>query len=241
MNETAIEARGLIKRFGFKTVLRGVDLSLGKGECLILLGRNGAGKSTLIKILCGVMQPDAGRIFLRGKRMRRDRTAVRGRVGAVTHRALLYATLTVQENLQFFGRMHGLSNPAGRIEKVLSQMGMTPFAHEKVGAFSRGMQQRLAIARALLHEPAVLLLDEPFSGLDHQGTRALKDVMADFQAQGGAILMTTHDVEGGMALGSRAAVLDQGRLHARPELFGMRKLPAACLALPQKKRQGMVP
>ncbi len=236
MNEPLVVAQAVVKRFGFKTVLRGIDLSLDKGECLVLLGRNGAGKSTLIKILCGVMQPDAGRIFVQGTRMRRDRPALRGRVGALPHQALLYTGLSAQENLVFFGRMYGLSDLEARIEQVLTRVGMSRFAHELVGTFSRGMQQRLAIARALLHDPAVLLLDEPFTGLDHEGARALKDLMAEFQQRGGAILMATHDVEGGMALGSRAALLNHGRLHAKPEFFAGSKR-AARRHVPSPKRQ----
>jgi len=207
-----IEARSLQKKFGYKTALRNVDVLLQEGDSLALFGPNGAGKSTLIQILATLLTPTSGTVWLAGYDARRDREKVHGLMGLVTHHTLLYPHLSAYENLEFYGTLYGVSKLHKRIGEVLEVVGMHDHMREFVQNFSRGMQQRLALARAVLHDPAILLFDEPFTGLDPQGNENLKKLIRHFQDLGKTMIIALHDLSLGLELCQRAAIMKSGRI-----------------------------
>ena len=205
-----IQTRGLAKSFGLKPVLRGVDLDIAPGEFVALLGPNGAGKTTLMRILSTLARANLGRASVAGYALPGSADQVRRCLGVVSHHPLLYGDLTAEENLQFYARMYGLERPGARIREVLEQVGLANRRREPVGTFSRGMQQRLAIARAVLHDPQVMLFDEPYTGLDQEASHMLDGVLRDVAARGRTVLMTTHDLARGLALAGRVLILSRG-------------------------------
>ena len=208
----ALAAAGLHKEFGAGPVLADLDLSLGWGELLVIFGANGSGKTTLLRILSGQTRPDAGNVRLAGFDLRRQGAAARRQVGVVAHRSLLYDDLTGRENLTFYGRLYALPDLPGRVAEVLERVGMTRRADRRVRSLSHGMQKRLAIARALLHHPPLLLLDEPESGLDAAAVASLASILREWTDAGRSVAMTTHNAALGLDWGSRAATLTGGRL-----------------------------
>jgi len=207
-----IEIRGLVKSFGHNVVLRGVDLEVASGQFLTLVGPNGAGKTTLIRILATLSKATSGTVLVDGFDLANEIIDIRKHVGFVSHQTLLYGDLTPDENLRFYGRMYDVPDLEDRIEVVLQQVGLEGRRHEPVRTFSRGMQQRLAIARAILHRPSVLLLDEPDTGLDQHATEMLHQLLATVGTEGRTVLMTTHNLERGLAMGDRVAILARGRI-----------------------------
>lgn len=207
-----IEVRRLVKRFGPRTALASVDLHVGAGECVALVGPNGAGKTTLIRILATLTRPTSGAVRIAGRDVVREGDRVRRCIGFLSHRTLLYDDLTAEQNLLFYSRMYDLSDGRSRVGDLLEQVGLTARRHERVHTFSRGMQQRLALARAVLHRPHVLLLDEPYAGLDPAAAQILTDLVVRLAGEGGTVLLTTHNLERGLAAGRRIAVLTKGRL-----------------------------
>jgi len=207
-----IEARALVKSFGYRAALAGVDLSVAAGEFVTLLGPNGAGKTTLLRILAALTRPTSGAVRIAGLAPARAGEEVRRRVGFLSHRSLLYEDLTAEQNLRFYARMYDLPDEGSRVADLLERVGLVARRHDLVHVLSRGMQQRLAIARALLHRPRVLLLDEPYTGLDLSATQVLNGFLAEQVEQGGAVLLTTHNLERGLAVGGRMLVLARGRL-----------------------------
>lgn len=205
-----IETRALTKAFGLKPVLRGVDLDVAPGEFVALMGPNGAGKTTLLRILATLARPTLGVARVAGIPLPRGADEVRRRLGVVSHHPLLYGDLTAEENLRFYARMYGLRHPEPRIAEVLEQVGLATRRRDLVRTFSRGMQQRLAIARSVLHGPEVMLFDEPYTGLDPDASTMLDGVLRDVAAKGRTVLMTTHDLARGLALADRALVLSRG-------------------------------
>jgi heme exporter protein A len=173
-----IEVKKLVKRFGLKTVLRGVDFHVERGEFVALLGPNGAGKTTFLRILSTLARPSLGEVKVAGYRLPHEAAQVRARLGVVSHMPLLYGDLTAAENLEFYARMYGITNYQPRITEVLNLVGLESRRHDLVRTFSRGMQQRLAIGRAVLHDPEVMLFDEPYTGLDQDrpGTHSGDDL-----------------------------------------------------------------
>ncbi len=212
MSAPCLEVKGLTKSFGLKPILRGVDLVLGRGECIALLGANGAGKTTLLRVLAGLTGPSAGTVCIEGWDIVHDAQQVRGLVGFVGHQAYLYEELTVLENLLFFGRMYGVKQKEQRASELLSRVGLEKRAQERVGSLSRGQVQRLAIARALLHSPRLLLLDEPDTGLDQQGNELLETLLHEHIAQDGAVLFSTHQLERAAKLSDHIVILNTGRI-----------------------------
>jgi heme exporter protein A len=192
--------------------LRDVTLAAHRGEVLALFGPNGAGKTTLLRILATLIRPTRGSALLDGADLagRDSRAAARRRIGFLAHQTMLYDRLTARENLVFFAQMHGVSGAEARAGLLLDQVGLGGRGEDRVGDLSRGMQQRLAIARALLHRPDLLLLDEPFTGLDPAGSRFLAEVLRDFASGGGTVVFSTHDLGAGLSLCHRAAVLVRG-------------------------------
>ncbi len=209
-----IKVRKLIKRFGLKTVLRGLDFQVEQGEFVALLGPNGAGKTTFLRILASLSRPSMGGVNIAGYRLPDQAAAVRRRLGVVSHQPLLYGDLTAEENLQFYGRMYGVDDLADRIKEVLALVGLTNRRRDLVRTFSRGMQQRLAIGRAVLHDPDVMLFDEPHTGLDQDASAMLDTVLQEVAARGRTVVMTSHDLARAADLASRFDVISRGVISA---------------------------
>jgi heme exporter protein A len=207
-----IRLSGVVKQYGLNPVLRGVDLAVAQGEFVTLVGPNGAGKSTLLAIIATLLRPTAGEARVGGWRLPEQSDRVRRHIGLVSHNALLYRDLTAAENLAFFARLYRLPDAAARIDEALRKVGLFARQRDPVGTFSRGMVQRLTIARATLHEPDVLLLDEPYTGLDQEATQLLDDLLRHEAARGRTILMITHDLGHGLSLADRLAILYGGRI-----------------------------
>jgi len=214
MADALIQVRGLVKRFGPKTVLRKLDFTAGEGEFVVLLGPNGAGKTTFLRILASLSRQTLGEVRIAGHALPQAAAAVRQRLGVVSHLPLLYGDLTAEENLLFFGRLYDISHMTERINAVLELVGLAPRRRDLVRTFSRGMQQRLAIGRAILHEPDVLLLDEPHTGLDQDACEMLDAVLRKVAAERRTVGMTSHDLARVAALASRFDVLTRGRIQA---------------------------
>lgn len=210
--EPYVSISGLKKSFGLKPVLRGIDLSLERSERLALMGPNGAGKTTLLRILAALTKPSEGTATVAGLDVERDAQEVRRMVGFVGHQPYLYDELTAQENLLFFGRMYGVRDARSRAQELLQRAGLEKRAHERAGTFSRGMVQRLSLARALLHAPRLLLLDEPDTGLDQEGVQLVTTIIDEHTASGGTMLLTTHQPDRALALCDRVVSLNNGRI-----------------------------
>ena len=208
----AIAVEGLEKSYREWPVLWDLDLTVPWGETLALFGANGAGKTTLLRILSTSVRPDGGTVRIAGRDLRGQTAGVRRRIGVVGHRSFLYEDLTPQENLTYYARLYGVEDRDGRVREALERVGLGSRANHRVRTLSNGMQKRAAIARAILHRPDVLLLDEPEAGLDRDSRRMLGELLADWTAEGRSAVLTTHDVNLGLALGHRAAVLTGGRL-----------------------------
>jgi heme exporter protein A len=209
---TVIEARQLTKSFGPRTALAGVDLSVSRGAFVTLLGPNGAGKTTLLRIMATLSRPSSGTVRIAGLDPTRQGEQVRRRIGFLSHRTLLYGDLTAEQNLRFYARMYDLPHDSGRIGDLLERVGLEPRRHDLVHTLSRGMTQRLAVARAVLHRPQVLLLDEPYSGLDPQAVELLTSLLTELAGHGCTILLTTHRLGRGLSAAQRVLVLHKGKL-----------------------------
>jgi heme exporter protein A len=209
-----IEVRKLIKRFGLKPVLRGLNFHADPGEFIAIMGPNGAGKTTFLRILSSLSRPTLGDVRVAGYRLPDQAAAVRRRLGVVSHQPLLYGDLTAEENLRFYARLYGIEHEDGRVGEVLELVGLAPRRRDLVRTFSRGMQQRLAIGRAVLHDPDVILFDEPHTGLDQDACNMLDGVLRRVAAQGRTIVMTSHDLARIADLASRFDVLSRGAIIA---------------------------
>ncbi len=209
-----IRVRKLVKRFGPKIVLRSMDFDVAAGEFVALLGPNGAGKTTFLRILASLSRPALGEVRIAGYRLPDQAAAVRRRLGVVSHQPLLYGDLTAMENLRFYGRMYAIDDMERRILDVLEMVGLANRRHDLVRTFSRGMQQRLAIGRAVLHDPEVMLFDEPHTGLDQDACAMLDNVLRAVAARGRTVVMTSHDLARAADLASRFDVLSRGKIVA---------------------------
>jgi heme ABC exporter ATP-binding subunit CcmA len=216
-----LEIEGLKKSFGFKPILRGIDLELSRGQRMALMGANGTGKTTLLRILVGLTKPSEGIVRINGLDIVRDAQQVRRLVGFVAHQPYLYDELTALENLLFFGKMYTVLDAEERARMLLRRVGLEKRAKERVTTLSRGQVQRLSLARALLHTPHLLLLDEPDSGLDQEGHELLEAVLAEHIAQGGTILFTTHQPERVLQLSDSVVVLRGGRVAFQQQTAGL--------------------
>ncbi len=217
-----IEVQKLVKLFGVKKVLRGLDFQAQEGEFVALLGPNGAGKSTFLRILASLSRPTAGSVHVAGYKLPGQAAAVRARLGVVTHLPLLYGDLTAEENLRFYGRMYGVINMSARIDEVLELIGLASRRRDLVRTFSRGMQQRLAIGRAILHNPDVILFDEPHTGLDQDACDMLDRVLREVAARGRTVILTSHDLARVEDLATRFDVLSRGVIAASTDRSGLR-------------------
>ncbi len=218
-----IQVSKLVKRFGHKAVLRGVNFRVAQGEFVALLGPNGAGKTTLLRILASLSRPSLGRVQIAGYELPGQAGAVRRRLGVLSHLPLLYGDLSAEANLHFYGRMYSIPRREDRIAEVLELVGLAARGRDLVRTYSRGMQQRLAIGRAVLHDPDVLLLDEPYTGLDQDASNMLDQVLKLVAADGRTIVMTSHDLSRIESLATRFDVLSRGVIAASDDREAVRK------------------
>ena len=206
-----IEVAGLSKYFGKRKVLTKISFELEKGGFLSLFGPNGAGKTTLVKILSTLVAPSEGTVSVAGLDPYKNSAAIRSKIGLISHSPLLYLDLSAEENLKFYGAMYGVDNLDARIDELLEQVELDHRRYDLVRTFSKGMTQRLAIARALLHRPSVLFLDEPHTGLDPHAVDILESLL-DTIRQDHTFIMITHNIERGLALCSKAMILYNGQI-----------------------------
>jgi heme exporter protein A len=216
-----IEIKDLHFSFGGPPVLKGVSLEAAPGSLVTIFGPNGAGKTTLLKILAGLLRPSRGTVAIDGVDASRAPNSLRRLIGMISHQPYLYPQLTGRENLEFYARLYGLADPRAQALRMLEQMRLSAVADAEVTTYSRGMQQRLAVARALLHGPRVLLLDEPFTGLDQQGREQLSQLLLGLRDGDRTMVMTTHDIGEGLALSDRVAVLARGRVALNTSTAGL--------------------
>ncbi len=207
-----IEISNLQKAFGRHRVLRGINLDIEAGSSVVLFGPNGAGKTTLLHILATLSRPSGGRVRVAGVDVTSNPEGIRQYLGLVSHAPLLYDDLSAAENLEFYARLYGIASPEARIRELLERVGLIHRRRDTVRTFSRGMVQRLAIARALLHNPPILLLDEPDTGLDPQAAEMMTGLLAELGGSERTVLMTTHHLERGLELADRVLVLSAGAI-----------------------------
>jgi len=208
----AIEVSGLTKSFGERLALRGIDLQIGRGEHVVIFGPNGAGKTTLLKILATLLRPSSGHVWLDGINIRDKPAQIRRQISLVSHQTFLYDDLTVYENLKFYARMYDVPSLEQKISEVISWVHLESRQHERVSTLSHGLQQRVSIARAVLHNPSILLLDEPEVGLDPHASTVIRDLLGSLNTGSRTVLMTTHNLERGLDVGDRVIILDRGKV-----------------------------
>ncbi|MCH2460604.1 MAG: ABC transporter ATP-binding protein [Gemmatimonadetes bacterium] len=210
--DTVLEAKGLVREYGPVVAVNGVDLSLQQGEFLGIFGPNGAGKSSLLGMLGGGLRPTSGSVSICGEPLNFSEVDWRYRVGVLSHQGFLYEQLTAKENLQFYGQLFGLTELDSRIGQRLEQVGLTERAGSRVSELSHGMRHRLSLARTLLHDPDVVLLDEPFTGLDPSASAVLRDVLRELKDGSRTVVMVTHNLSEGLELATHITIQVSGRL-----------------------------
>lgn len=209
-SQPIVEADGLSRAFGGRRAVDGVSFVLGGGECLAVFGPNGAGKTTLLRVLAGLLKPTSGTARIDGIPLPGG-PEVRAAVGLISHASMLYGALTARENVELSAKLYGVRDARRAAEKALERMQILDRAATPVRSLSRGLQQRVSVARAMVHEPRVVLLDEPFTGLDAAGAAALATTLVELQSRGAALVLVTHNIEEGLALATRAAIMRDGR------------------------------
>lgn len=207
-----IQAEGVKKSYGNFDVLRGIDLSIESGGFYTLFGPNGAGKTTLIKLLATLTDPTSGTLSVYGFDAKKEVQKIRSILGVISHDPYLYENLTALENIKFFGQLYDLNNIEQKAHEVINQVGLESRTHDLVRTFSRGMKQRLTVARAIIHEPKILLLDEPYTGLDQHGAQIFGELLSDLKNKNRTILMTTHSIDEGLGLSDRVGILARGKI-----------------------------
>lgn len=210
----AVEVSGVSRSFGRRRAVDAVDLTVHSGECVALFGPNGAGKTTLLRLVAGLIKPTKGSVRVGGHSLRDD-PAMRARVGLISHQSMLYGALTARENVEFSARLYGVPQPRHAAMRALERMQIAERANTPVKSLSRGLQQRVSIARAVVHDPSVVLLDEPYTGLDTIGGGALTDMLMLLRGEGASLVLVTHNVDEGLAVASHALVMIAGRIVRR--------------------------
>jgi heme exporter protein A len=208
----AIEVQGLTKSFGAHHALRGIDLKVSRGESLAIFGPNGAGKTTLIKVLSTVIKPSSGTVRINGNSIQDEPVLIRSQLGVVSHHTFLYDNLTIYDNLKFYGRMYGVNNLEQRIKEVVARVELGSRLNDRVGTLSRGMQQRISLSRAIIHSPTIMFLDEPEVGLDPRAVSMMQEILTAARNEGNTVLLTTHNLERGLELCDRLAILNEGKI-----------------------------
>ena len=206
-----LEAASLVRDYGPVRAVDHVSFRLGAGEFLSVFGPNGAGKTSLLRLLAGGLRPTAGEVRVRGAPLTSGDRAARARIGILSHLSFLYGRLTARENLLFYGRLHGLGDVGPRVSARLAQASLDRYANSPVDTLSRGTVQRLAVVRALLHDPDIVLLDEPYTGLDAYASALLQDLLSVLKGGGRTVVMVTHDLGRGLELADRLAIQVRGR------------------------------
>ena len=207
-----IHVESLVKSFGHTCALRSIDLEVAEGEFLTVVGPNGAGKTTLLRILATLLNPTSGRVRINGLDLSPGDAEVRRQIGFVSHQPLIYGNLTVEENLRFYARIYDVQPLDQRVDMLLDLVGLDGRRHSLARTLSRGMQQRLSVARGIIHEPRILLFDEPHTGLDQQATRMLHGLLQTVGFKSRTVVMTTHNLEQGLALCDRLVMLSRGSI-----------------------------
>jgi heme exporter protein A len=207
-----IETKQLIKRVGDKVILRGVNLSIEQGQTVAILGPNGAGKSTILKVLATLIKPTSGEVLINKKDLKKNLIAIRSLIGYLPHASLLYDHFTPLENLVLYGKLYGVKNVEQRAKELIDKVGLSFFLHEPVKSFSRGMIQRVAIARSIIHQPQILLLDEPHTGLDQQAIAILNKVILEMKDLGATTIMVTHDFKQAAEICDRIIIVKNGKI-----------------------------
>ncbi len=225
-NDAIITVENLVKKFNGHTAVDGISFGIKRGEIFGLLGPNGAGKSTIISILCCLLEPSLGRVMIDGLEIKKNASDIKKIIGVVPQEISLYPTLTARENLEFYGKIYSLSGRTlkSRVESLLDMVGLTERADDLLEGYSGGMKRRINIAAALLHEPRILYLDEPSTGVDPQSRRRIYDTIQDLNRQGTTVLLTTHQMEDAEKLCHRIAIMDKGKLIALDTLKGLLEL-----------------
>jgi len=208
----ALRAEDIRKTFGHFTALAGVTLEVKRGEFLTLFGRNGAGKTTFLKIASTHVRETHGRLWIEAIDIREKPEQARRHIGFLSHNTYLYRDLNPVENLRFFAQLYGVRNSEERIHSLLDRVGLRRRASDPVRAFSRGLHQRVGIARVMLHDPSLILLDEPYTGLDANAAETLTAMLQEAVAAGKTVVLTTHDLEQGLRSATRAAIIDHGKI-----------------------------
>ena len=208
----AIELQGLTRSFGAHKVLKGIDLQVNAGERLAVFGPNGAGKTTLIKIMATLIRPSSGTVLICGKSIHDRPELIRSRLGVMGHNTFLYDNLTVYDNLKFYGRMYGVKDLDNAVCEVIERVRLKSRLYDRVGTLSRGMQQRVSLARAIIHSPSILFLDEPETGLDPHAVSIMQGILDAPGTEHNTVLFTTHNMERGLELCDRLAILSGGRI-----------------------------
>ncbi len=211
-DEPVITITSVSRAFGLRPVLKNIDLHIGRAQGVCICGVNGAGKSTLLRIIAGLLKPARGSVKLCGLDVNSEPEKTRSQLGVILHKSMIYPDLTIFENLLFFAKLYGVKDGHARVKELLENIGLSPYRYDRAGVLSRGMLQRLAIARAMVHRPTVLLADEPFTGLDVEARRHFISVLGKFRADGGTFVMTTHDAAMAIRCCDRVVVLDKNRL-----------------------------
>jgi len=214
-----LQTKDITKQLGLRLILRKVNLTLENGESIAIFGPNGAGKSTFMNILATLMKPTSGQLSINGGDVLQNPLPFRSKIGLVSYEPNAYLELTPYENLKFFGQLYGVDHLDVKIESLLDYVGLTPFAHEPIQIFSSGMVKRFMIAKALIHKPEILLLDEPFTGLDATAKELILKLILDERAKGTGIIFITHDIQLGYQSASRFTFLFRGQL----EEVGLKK------------------
>lgn len=223
---TLLEASGLVRAFGSRKAVNDVSLTVAQGECIALFGPNGAGKTTLLKMLGGLLKPTKGSVKLSGTELPGP-AHTRRLVGLISHHPMLYPALTVSENLRFAAASQGVVNGEHAVRAILDQLGVLDRFSTPVRLLSRGLQQRVSIARALVHSPQLILLDEPYTGLDEVGAQMLTSLLRNLKASGAAMVLVTHHLAEGLAFADKAVVIRAGKLvHQELAEEGQFHLPA---------------
>jgi len=212
MSERVLEARNIYKSFGCLEVLNGVNLTLNRGDRYILFGSNGAGKTTLVKILSTILPADSGDLTLFGKEIKRGSKDIKAGIGFMSHEPFLYNELSAWENLNFYCNLYSVKDKKKRIESLLKEVGLYYRSHDRVGSFSRGMKQRLSLARAIIHSPDVIFLDEPYAGLDIRAQDILNNLILRLNQKGKTFFFITHDIGKGFDIANRSGILSKGRI-----------------------------
>ncbi len=210
--QITVEVESLTRSFGHVMALDGVDLKVNRGEFMTVFGPNGAGKTTLIRILSAVLRPTSGTVKITGRELQKEGEEIRKKIGLLSHNSFLYPNLTAQENLKFYGRIYNLTALEERIEEVLEEVGLKHRKDDLVRTYSRGMLQRLAIARCVLHNPQIIFLDEPYTGLDQHAAITLRKILARLHNRDRSIIMTTHNIQRGLELCDTVAIQVSGRI-----------------------------